>query len=71
MQSSQDVEPNKSYTVKQLADKIGFHDITVYRWISQRGMPVHRAGEKGRIDIDWNEFLEWWKKDKNEKWEQA
>lgn len=71
MQNSQVTEENNSYTVKTLSARIGFHEITIYRWIAKRGMPVHRAGDTGRIDIDWNEFLEWWKKDKNEKWEQA
>lgn len=71
MERMQPTKNENSYTVKELAAKIGFHEMTIYRWISTRGMPIHRAGANGRIDIDWKEFLEWWKKDKNEKWEQA
>lgn len=47
-------------TVKEVADKIGFHKDTVYEWIYSRGMPFHRAGRRCRITVDWDEFMSWW-----------
>lgn len=49
------------YSVKELADKIGFHPDTVYGWISERGLPVRRAGKRCRITIYWPDFKDWWR----------
>lgn len=48
------------YSVKELAEVIGFNQDTVYKWISQKGMPVRRSGFKGRITVHWPEFIKWW-----------
>lgn len=52
------------YTVKEIADRIGFHKDTVYEWIYSRGMPVRRSVGRGRITVYWPEFVEWWKESK-------
>lgn len=48
------------YTVKEIADKIGFHKDTVYDWIYSRGLPIRRPFPRGRITIYWPDFIEWW-----------
>lgn len=48
------------YSVKEVADKIGFHKDTVYEWISSKGMPVRRSGIRGRISVYWPDFVKWW-----------
>ena len=51
---------NGYYSVKEVADKIGFHKDTVYEWISSKGMPVRRCGLRGRISVYWPDFVKWW-----------
>ena len=34
------------FSVKELANKIGFHPDTVYDWITSRNLPVRRAGKR-------------------------
>lgn len=65
------VQGENTITVKQLSARIGYHEITIYRWIKLRNMPVNRSSKRGGISIDWDEFKEWWRKDKNERWERA
>lgn len=56
--------PEKSafgyYTVKELANIIGFHPDTVYEWIYKKSLPVRQSGFKGRITVYWPEFIKWW-----------
>ncbi len=52
-------------TPKELAARIGYHLQSVYTWKRERGMPIRQAASHGRWSIEWNEFREWWKKDKN------
>lgn len=54
------------YTVKQIADRIGFHPDTVYGWISSRNMPVRRVGKRGRITVYWHDFVKWWSELRND-----
>lgn len=52
-------------TPKELAARLGYHVSAVYSWRHNRGMPVRQGSPNGRWTIEWGEFLEWWKKDKN------
>lgn len=56
--------PEKSdygyYTVKELANIIGFHQDTIYAWVYNKGLPVRQSGYKGRITVHWPEFIKWW-----------
>jgi len=49
---------------KQLADKIGYHVQTMYTWKRKDGMPVRQAKVRGRWNVEWHEFCEWWKQKK-------
>ncbi|SHL03746.1 excisionase family DNA-binding protein [Fibrobacter sp. UWH4] len=53
------------YSVKEIANKIGFHPDTVYDWIKNRNMPVRRVGRQGRITIYWPDFAKWWSEPNN------
>lgn len=48
------------FTVKEIAQVIGFHQDTVYEWISSKGMPVRRSGLRGRMTVYWPDFIKWW-----------
>ena len=54
------------FSVKELANKIGFHADTVYDWIATRGLPVRRAGKRCRITIYWPHFVKWWRETRGE-----
>ena len=49
------------FSVKELANKIGFHPDTVYDWITSRNLPVRRAGKRCRITVYWPDFVKWWR----------
>lgn len=55
---------DRVFSVKELAAIIGFHPMTVYKWIDSLGLPVRRSMRSGRISIIWREFNEWWKADR-------
>lgn len=52
-------------TPKELSARIGYHLTSIYSWKRERGMPVRQASPLGRWTVEWGEFCEWWKKDKN------
>lgn len=64
--SFQDAGSFGYYTVKELANIIGFHKDTVYEWIAKKGMPARRSGFKGRITVHWPEFIKWWSRNREE-----
>ena len=55
------MEAKDFYTIKELAARIGYDPGTVYEWAATKGMPVRRAGRRGRISVRWAEFDAWWK----------
>lgn len=55
---------DRIFSVKELAAIIGFHPMTVYKWIDSQGLPVRRSMRSGRISIVWREFNDWWKADR-------
>lgn len=51
-------------TVRQLAEKIGYHPQTIYKGFIRAGMPKLQKSKHSRIKIYWPDFVEWWKKRK-------
>jgi hypothetical protein len=46
------ITPKPGYfTIKEVADKIGFNHFTVYDWVHTRGMPVRRSCKRGRMTV--------------------
>lgn len=64
MNSGMITPEDRIFTVKQIAAIIGFHPMTVYKWIDTLGLPVHRSMRSGRISIVWREFQNWWKEER-------
>ncbi|MBO5531680.1 hypothetical protein B7988_02915 [Fibrobacter sp. UWB1] len=61
------ITPKPGYfTIKEVADKIGFNHFTVYDWVHTRGMPVRRSCKRGRMTVYWPDFLRWWKELRND-----
>lgn len=53
-------------TIKELAARIGFNYYTVVSWPKTRGMPVRRTPPRGRMSVEWHEFLNWWSSLRND-----